>query len=73
LKPVYLDFDSPISAEMLIRTVRRLDDEKPDDTVITCSEMLPTPEQAWLTDAGGRRYSAEIRLLAVAPQRWEPA
>jgi hypothetical protein len=24
--------------------------------------MLPTPDQAWLTDADGRRYCSELRL-----------
>jgi hypothetical protein len=29
------------------------------------TEMLPTPDQAWLTDARGLRYSAELRVVAV--------
>jgi hypothetical protein len=24
--------------------------------------MLPTPDQAWLTDSEGRRYCSELRL-----------
>jgi hypothetical protein len=27
--------------------------------------MLPTPDQAWLTDARGHRYTAELRMVAV--------
>jgi hypothetical protein len=27
--------------------------------------MLPTPDQAWLTDAQGQRYTAEVRMVAV--------
>ena len=28
-------------------------------------EMLPAPDQAWLTDARGQRYTAELRMVAV--------
>jgi hypothetical protein len=40
------------------------------------SELLPGPEQAWLTDAAGRRYFSELRLqvrdpIPAAP--WPPA
>jgi hypothetical protein len=28
-------------------------------------EMLPAPDQAWLTDAQGQRYTAELRMVAV--------
>ena len=27
--------------------------------------MLPGPEEAWLTDARGNRYTSELRLIAV--------
>jgi hypothetical protein len=27
--------------------------------------MLPDPDQAWLTDARGQRYTAELRLVAA--------
>jgi len=29
--------------------------------------MLPTPEQAWVPDAAGRRYFSELRLHVVDP------
>ena len=29
------------------------------------SEMLPDPDQLWLTDHEGRRYSSELRFVAV--------
>jgi hypothetical protein len=28
-------------------------------------EMMPTPDQAWLTDARGQHYTAEVRMVAV--------
>ena len=27
--------------------------------------MLPAPDQAWLTDAQGQRYTSELRMVAV--------
>jgi hypothetical protein len=32
---------------------------------LTVTEMLPTPEQTWLTDDAGNRYTAELRFVAV--------
>jgi hypothetical protein len=32
---------------------------------VTVTEMLPAPDQTWLTDAKGRRYTAELRMVAV--------
>jgi hypothetical protein len=29
--------------------------------------MLPTPDQAWLTDRDGRRYTSELRLHLSDP------
>jgi hypothetical protein len=38
--------------------------------------MLPAPDDCWLTDEHGRRYTSELRLVAVdlgrkAPRRSE--
>jgi hypothetical protein len=42
---------------------------------MTVVEMLPAPDEAWLTDAEGQRYTAELRLVArdqkMADQRRE--
>ena len=35
------------------------------DKLITLSEMLPRPDQAWLPDAEGRHYTSEFRIVAV--------
>jgi hypothetical protein len=32
---------------------------------VTVAEMLPAPDQAWLTDAQGQRYTTELRVVAV--------
>jgi hypothetical protein len=32
---------------------------------IRFTEMLPTPDEAWLSDADGNRYVSELRLVAL--------
>ena len=63
-RPFYVDFDSPVYVNILAKSARRLARELPDAR-LTVSEMLPTPEQAWLTDDAGRAYLSELRLIAV--------
>ncbi len=66
-KPCYLDLDSPIYAELFIKEIHSaLQGAAPmDEFVLSVSEMTPTPDQAWLTDAQGRHYVSEIRIAAV--------
>jgi hypothetical protein len=33
-----------------------------DDTRVTLEEMLPGPDQLWLQDDEGQRYTSELRL-----------
>jgi hypothetical protein len=64
-KPLYLDFESPVYVEMFCKAVRRvLASEQPEESV-TMSEMLPTPEQAWLRDAAGQSYTSEFRVVVL--------
>ncbi len=56
-KPVYVDFDSPSFVDGLVRLCRRA-------TEVTITEMLPTPEQTWLSDAQGNHYTSELRMVA---------
>lgn len=59
-KPFFVDFSSPVSVNVLARAVRR---QAADGAArLTVTEMLPTLEQLWLTDAAGARYTAEFRL-----------
>jgi hypothetical protein len=72
MKPFYVDFESPPYVNVFAKAVRRVraqPEGKP--TTLRVAEMLPTPEQAWLPDARGRRYTTELRLAAfdVAPMR----
>nr|WP_162173361.1 non-ribosomal peptide synthetase [Salinispora pacifica] len=63
-KPFHLDLASLASVDVLARAVRRTVADDPAAT-LRCSEMLPGPEHAWLTDAQGQRHTAELRLVAV--------
>jgi hypothetical protein len=61
-KPLYVDFDSPLYVRLFTKAVRKC--AEGDESLVTVVEMLPEPEQMWLTDAAGRRYSSELRLVA---------
>ncbi|MCK6512924.1 lantibiotic dehydratase family protein [Myxococcota bacterium] len=66
-KPIYVDFHSPPSVEIFCHLIRQA-----EDAALHLSEMLPSPEEAWLSDATGRRYVSEVRMIAVDPQVWRP-
>ncbi|MFJ6836213.1 lantibiotic dehydratase [Streptomyces sp. NPDC091209] len=63
-RPFYVDFDSPVYVTILAKAARRLARKDPGAR-LKVSEMLPTPEQAWLTDDEGRRHTSELRFVAV--------
>ncbi|MBV2354037.1 lantibiotic dehydratase family protein [Streptomyces sp. J2-1] len=63
-RPFYVDFDSPVYVTILAKAARRLARKDPDAR-LKISEMLPTPEQSWLTDDAGNRYTSELRFVAV--------
>ncbi|NRN71461.1 Lantibiotic dehydratase [Kibdelosporangium sp. 4NS15] len=63
-RPFFVDFDSPVYVNIFAKAVRRLVRKDPDAR-FTVTEMLPTPEHAWLTDDEGNRYTAELRFVAV--------
>jgi hypothetical protein len=64
LKPIYIDFDSPVLTRILCRQIRRAAADLPDQPV-RFTEMLPGPDDCWLADQDGRRYTSELRLVAV--------
>ncbi|MEU3823561.1 lantibiotic dehydratase [Streptomyces sp. NPDC030392] len=64
-RPFYVDFDSPVYVNILAKAVRRMVRKEPDGRVVV-TEMLPTPEQAWLVDDQGAAYTSELRFVAVA-------
>ena len=63
-KPVYVDFDSPVLTRILSRHLRRAAADAPSRTA-RFTEMLPAPEDCWLADDDGQRYTSELRLVAV--------
>jgi amino acid adenylation domain-containing protein len=64
-KPIYADLTSLASIDLISRALRRSRRDAGPDATVTVSEMLPTPEQAWLTDAQGMRYTSELRMVAA--------
>jgi hypothetical protein len=64
-KPVYADLTSLASIDLISRAVRRARRDGGADATVTVSEMMPAPDQVWLTDARGRRYTTELRVVAV--------
>jgi Lantibiotic dehydratase, N terminus len=70
-KPVYIDFDSPVLTRIMCRQLRRAAADHPGRP-IRFTEMLPGPDDCWLTDQHGRRYTSELRLVAVDLARKAP-
>ena len=63
VKPMAVDFASPLLLRMLGRTLRRAQEAGYES--VTVAEMLPVIEEVWLADAEGHRYTSEIRLVVV--------
>ncbi|WP_431873283.1 lantibiotic dehydratase [Amycolatopsis sacchari] len=61
-KPVAVDFRSLPLVNLLAKGIRQAPGP------VTLTEMLPDLDGLWLPDAEGRRYTAELRLLAVRPE-----
>lgn len=68
-KPMYLDVESPSLVRVLGRHARHAAVQAPG-AVIRFREMLPSPEECWLSDGEGNRYVSELRLVAVAQTRY---
>jgi hypothetical protein len=64
IKPIYVDFDSPLYVEILIKMIRRLLASDQAREPVTLTEMLPNPDQLWLPDVEGFRYTSELRFVA---------
>jgi lantibiotic biosynthesis dehydratase-like protein len=65
-KPFYVDFAAPALVDNLARSVRRAVRSAPGER-LEVVEMLPAPDELWLRDAAGRRYTSELRMVAVDP------
>jgi hypothetical protein len=58
-KPVYVDLDSPLLTDGLLRLAR-------DAQTLYASEPMPGPDQMWLRD-GSLRFAAELRCVYLRP------
>ncbi|WP_329561911.1 lantibiotic dehydratase [Streptomyces uncialis] len=57
-KPYLLDLASPLAADLVAHVAR-------DAGRLTAEAMSPGPEELWLRDAEGRRYTCELRMQVV--------
>ncbi|MDB4951670.1 MAG: hypothetical protein JWM27_4319 [Gemmatimonadetes bacterium] len=64
-KPCFVDLDSAVYAESFAKLVRRSAEQGEPDDLVTVSEMLPGPDELWLTDAEERLYVSELRIVVV--------
>lgn len=62
VKPVYLDFTSPVLVSSVAAMIRSAALEHGATTTLTVSELLPDLDANWLPDADGHRYVSEVRL-----------
>jgi lantibiotic biosynthesis dehydratase-like protein len=62
-KPFLVDRRSPLLLRGLARSVRRAVAHDPRASV-DIAEMLPAPDELWLADADGNRYTSELRVVA---------
>jgi Lantibiotic dehydratase, N terminus len=70
VKPVYVDFASPIYVNTLAKMIRQANaGERLPDTTITITEMLPAHDDLWLTDHEGNKYTSELRFTWVDDRR----
>jgi len=67
LKPCFLDLTSPVYTRLLCTLLRAARTKVGEDASVTVTELLPGPEDAWLVDAAGRRYTSELRLQIRDP------
>jgi hypothetical protein len=70
-KPMYLDLRDTGLVDAVWAKVRRGRQRVPDGSVVV-TEMLPGPDQLWLGDDAGHRYTAEFRLVCVDQQHYPP-
>ncbi|MFI7134849.1 lantibiotic dehydratase [Nonomuraea sp. NPDC050153] len=63
-KPAYVDFTSLPLINSLASTIRRMAKDGSDGD-ISFTEMLPAPQECWLSDGDGERYTSELRMVVT--------
>lgn len=71
VKPTYVDFSGPLYVASLLHMLRAAAARGGDEVEVCITEMIPTPDQAWVPDAAGHRYLSELRLQVRDPRRPE--
>jgi hypothetical protein len=66
-KPCYIDLASPVYTRILCAMLRAAGDRGGPQTPVVVTELLPRPQEAWLTDSEGQRYCSELRLQLRDP------
>lgn len=66
-KPVYVDLQVPATLANLVRLWVAAGAQEGAARIVEVSEMLPAPDELWLTDPSGRHYTTEFRMVAVDP------
>jgi hypothetical protein len=66
-KPVYVDLQVPATLANLARLWVAAGAQEGAARLVEISEMLPAPDELWLTDPAGRHYTTEFRMVAVDP------
>lgn len=67
IKPVYVDLTSPRYVSAFATMLRAARQKKGDVAEVVLTELLPGPQEAWLTDASGQRYFSELRIQLRDP------
>jgi Lantibiotic dehydratase, N terminus len=62
LKPIAADFRSIALVNLFAKSIRQA--QAAGHAEYTVTEMLPDPDQLWLTDHAGQRYTSELRFVA---------
>jgi hypothetical protein len=60
-KPCHLDLASAMSCQLFVKMLERC---RHVDEPVRITEMLPTVDEAWLTDREANRYTSELRIVA---------
>jgi hypothetical protein len=58
VKPFLVDLDNPFLVELFLKLAHAAEQ-------VSASEMLPGPDELWLADDQGGRYTSELRMTAV--------
>lgn len=73
VKPLYLDFDSPVLVLSFLAVLRSALAKPNGGTEIVVSEALPEPSKAWVDGPADDRYLGEIRLLVFHDESLDTA